>query len=589
MSSGSTLTLGTGTATNFPSFSAIHVSLTAGSTVIYASTASQVITRCAFAYTTNLPTFTGASIKLVNNAITVDGNLSVNTSGETLQDGGFQITKVIQRCTLTVVAGATLQIGSGSATITTFPTLFTNANISLAPTSTVIYNTITNPQTIAASIGSVGPATYGNLTLTSSTGNTKTAAGAFTIAGNLTLSSSSVTFADGGDTITVNGNISNSGTHTSTGAGEILLSGGSASHTLTGTPAIYGNIELNDANGANLSSTGTTTISGNLKVTNGTLTLAAFTTSLSVTGSTTIASPATLTLSSATGARTFTGDVTVNGTWNNSGNATATLNGNLTDNGTFTSGTAAYILAGTSKTISGSSSLSFAALAVTGSYGDSISSLTVTTAFSGATGTLTMGANTILLVGGTLTVATLNCITNLTNTVNYNGAGAQTIKSTNYNNLILSNAGAKTAGGSIVASGDFTISGSATFDGGTSRSHTFDGNWIVNTSAATPFTYTTANTIAFTNPPIVAAANTLSGTSSATLAFYNLFIFNDSSGINANLNFSVTYTMSVTGHAFFTPAANVVVSGSGTLAGSGRIPSYRTAFYRRFQQSVFLS
>jgi hypothetical protein len=77
---------------------------------------------------------------------------------------------------------------------------------------------------------------------------------------------SSATFADGGLTLTVKGNISNSGTHS--GAGKILLTGGSAAHALTGSGGSYGNLELNDPLGATL--TGTATITGNLALTGAT-------------------------------------------------------------------------------------------------------------------------------------------------------------------------------------------------------------------------------------------------------------------------------------------------------------------------------
>jgi len=72
--------------------------------------------------------------------------------------------------------------------------------------------------------------------------------GAITVAGNLTIATAGETFADGGFTITVNGNVTNNATHS--GAGEILLSGGAGSHTVTGTTDAYGTLELNDANGA---------------------------------------------------------------------------------------------------------------------------------------------------------------------------------------------------------------------------------------------------------------------------------------------------------------------------------------------------
>src|SRR6185295_12438981 len=164
--------------------------------------------------------------------------------------------------TLTVAAGATLGLGTGGATSEGFPTLFTS--ISLDSLSTVHYNTASaGAQTISAA-----PSSYGNLTLSAS--STKTAAGALTVKNNLTINAG--TFADGGFTITVKGGVASNSTHS--GAGKILLTGGSASHTLTGT-ATYGKLELDDLNGANYSSSGATTVSQTLTVTNGTLTLGA--------------------------------------------------------------------------------------------------------------------------------------------------------------------------------------------------------------------------------------------------------------------------------------------------------------------------
>ena len=73
--------------------------------------------------------------------------------------------------------------------------------------------------------------------------------------------------ADGGKTLTANGAVVNNATHS--GAGKISLTGGSGSHSLSGT-GVYGNLELNDANGASIAS-GTSTVNGTLAMTSGTL------------------------------------------------------------------------------------------------------------------------------------------------------------------------------------------------------------------------------------------------------------------------------------------------------------------------------
>jgi hypothetical protein len=120
--------------------------------------------------------------------------------------------------------------------------------------STVTYN-YGGSQTIMA-------AGYQHLVLGGS--GTKTAAGATTINGNLTIGTG-LTLADAGYTLTVKGNITNNGIHS--GTGEILLSGGSASHTLSG--GTFGNMELNDANGASAASA--TIVTNILTLTAGTL------------------------------------------------------------------------------------------------------------------------------------------------------------------------------------------------------------------------------------------------------------------------------------------------------------------------------
>ena len=72
--------------------------------------------------------------------------------GERMKRGSVSVSLAITR----TAAGATLQLGTGTATITAFPTLFTTANTSLNATSTVNYNTITTTSTVAGSVGGVG-------------------------------------------------------------------------------------------------------------------------------------------------------------------------------------------------------------------------------------------------------------------------------------------------------------------------------------------------------------------------------------------------------------------------------------------------
>lgn len=447
---------------------------------------------------TGQATATGA----ISGAIKINGNLLVQAGK--LTDGGFQITGNSSG-TLKVSSGATFQIGVGTNTTEGFPALFTTGNITLDSNSTVYYNTITGITQLVSN----APSSYGNLNI--GTSGTKTAKGALTV--NRVLTISGGTFADGGNVITVKGNIINNGTHS--GAGKILLSGGSSIHTLTGTPAAYGNLDLDDTQGANLSSTGTTAITGNLTLTNGKLTLGAFSTSLTVSGSTSINANGILTFNSITGTKTFTGDVTNNGIWDNSSvNSPITLGGNLVNNNIFNTGTGIFTTSGAGKTFSGTATtLNIQQLKVTGTYTNNIATLTVGTALSGA-GTLTMGANTTLNIGGTSGITGLICTTNTPNTVVYNGAATQTTKNsatTFYNLTINPSAGITVTMGAntivnntlLVSTGTFantgiltltvsglttTISNGATFNYGSTGGATFvnfsnNGTWNHTTAA----------------------------------------------------------------------------------------------------------
>ena len=477
VAAGATLQLGVAGATtdNFPTaFTNANITLAATSTVVYNTTSNITIPAIPNAYS-NL-TISSTAVRTLAAAITVNGNLAIN--GGTLADGGFQITGN-STGTLTAASGATLQIGAGTNTTETFPTNFTTANIALNAASTVNYSWITGTtQVVAGSIAGVGPSTYGNLTITGVTG-TKTAASPITVAGTLTIASNGETFADGGNTITVNGNVVNNATYS--GAGEIKITGGSIAHTITsptGTSvtATFGNLEIADATYAttisNTFTTAGTTNIGTLNVSAGTLNVNAFTTAFAVTGTTTVAG--SLVINSTTGTKTFTGDVTVNGIWNNTVNGAVSVAGNLAVNtgATFTAGSGVYTFSGTAKTIGGTlGTITIPNTTITGSINNALTTspgLNVTTALAGA-GSLIQATNAILTIGGTSTtgisITTLNCTTNVPNTVVYNGA-SPTVKTTTYNNLTSSVSGTAVLAAAVTIANNFSVTTGIFSDGG---------------------------------------------------------------------------------------------------------------------------
>ncbi|MGE0590682.1 MAG: T9SS type A sorting domain-containing protein, partial [Cyclobacteriaceae bacterium] len=98
----------------------------------------------------------------------------------------------------------------------------------------------------------------------------------------------------------------------------------------------------------------------------------------------------------------------------------------------------------------------------------------------GGGNTLTMGTSAVLGIAGTVTSSgTFNPSTNVPNTVNYNGAGAQSTVFTTFNNLTLSNGNTKTPSAGLTVGGNLTIGAATTFAGGT-FTHSVSGNWVNN-------------------------------------------------------------------------------------------------------------
>ena len=322
---------------------------------------------------------------------------------------------------LTPNASATLinQVNITTGTVTTRDLMF---NGQAAAQSAVVFSG-------AGTLNISGDLTFGYIlgTLTPSTGTVN-----FTGAAQTVPYISSVTYNNLG--------LSGSGTKTlsaaMTSVNNLTLSGTASASTL-----------------ANLAVGGTLTVGTGTTLTTGTN----FT--LGVTGATSVTGTLTL---AGTGDKTFTGDVTVNtgGVWNETGIAAINYAGSLANNGTtFTALSGVHTFSGTSKTISGTSEISIANVALTGTYTNS-GTLTVSTALSGAGGlTNGNGSTGTLNLGGTSAITTFSAAL-AGNTVNYTGAG-QTLRVTAYHHLKLSG-GAETFGTITTVAGNLTLSGAAT-------------------------------------------------------------------------------------------------------------------------------
>jgi len=444
----------------------------------------------------NTVTYTGASaaVKAVTySSLTVNGTGTATIGGTTVVNGTMTVssattnnstltvsTALSGAGTLTQGASSTLNIG-GTSGITGLDAS-TNANTvnytgAAQTVKAVAYKTLGLSGSGAKTLQAGTTTISGNLTLSGTA--TTTGVVGLTIGGTVTLGSGTA-FTAGAFTHNVAGNwTNNGGTFTNTGStinfnGTTQTIGGSATTT-------FNNVSTS---GSTNTSTGiATNIAGTLSIGDGTtFTAAGF--ALTVTGTTTIGTGTSgnLTISSATGAKTFTGLVTINagGTWNNSGNSPITFRGGITFSGTtFTAGSGVQTFDTNSQALTGT--FSIPSITVTGVTLTNNNTLTVNTALSGS-GELAQGNNAILNLGGTSGITTLTA-TASGNTVNYtsNTAG-QTIKGTTYVNLTINKTGQiGTLGGSTLVNGNLTITaGTLDVDNINNYPLTVKGDWTNN-------------------------------------------------------------------------------------------------------------
>ena len=345
-------------------------------------------------------TASNSGTKTLTGATTVR-NLAIQGSA-TLASDVYNITGNAAG-TFTMSAGTVLTLGNtGSATATTFPSAFTNANISLNNTSTVIYQSAGN-QTVA------NAPTYGNLTI--ATSGTKTLAFDITVNNNLSIQGSS-TLATGPRQITGNG------------IGTLAMDAGT---TLTlGSPSTTNVVNLPTFLAYSLNATSTVVFQANVGQT---------VSNTPVYGNLTLSTGATATTKTATGNFTIAGNLVINNNATLSlGNAAATWNiaGSATIGGTLNFGS---VIA---KTIN-----------LAGNLID-------------ATGTITMIgaglAHTLNLDGANNALSTLTTQAGSGSTINYISAMAQQVfPSANYQNLTVSGGGTKSLTGATTINNNLTL------------------------------------------------------------------------------------------------------------------------------------
>lgn len=509
--------------------------LNAGSVVDYSGTTQTVSN----ALTYSTLTISGSGVKTLAGNLTAlqsstaaVGNIYI-TAG-TLDLSTFTANRgvTVAGGAITVFNGATLRIGGTNS----MPTNYATRSFSL--TSTVEY---------AGGAQTVSAESYGNLSLSSSSGSvSKTMpATAFIVYNNFTSSIGSgtgVSFTSGSN-ISFLGNVTigasttfNGSTHSHTIAGSLSNSGTITG--ATGTITMTGSAQSISGSGTfnfnNLSITGSAitasassalNVGGNLIVSGG--------------GSFSHSSNGTLTMSGTgktiQGSNLTLNNLTISGTISSS--ATFDLIGNLVVSGSLASPSGQLTMSGSSKTISGAGSIGFFILEISGSVVTSSSfsigsgltvagvgasftanageaTFTGTSTLSGTANlnqvringtSLTLGTNSTLGIASTftLTSGTLDASSTTPNTVDFNGSGAQNINGLTYHNLIISNTNTKTAAGAITANGNLTIGTGATFNAG-AFTHSILGNFIVSgnfTAATSTIQFTGVNDVSITGTP----------------------------------------------------------------------------------------
>ena len=464
-----------------------------------------------FAYTFNNVTLSGSGAKTLTNA-TINGNL-VLSSGSTVT--------VTTAAALTV--GGNLTVGDG--------TTFTAGAFAL---------TVTGTTTVGSGSGSTA-----TLTTNSATG-TKTFTGAVTINSNGVLSESAAAQLSFGNDVTITGTLTESGAAVVGIAGSLTNNGtytaSTGVHTFSGATKTIG--------GSSTTSIPSVTVSGSY-TNNGTLTI-----NTALAGATgTLSNTSTLNLGGSCSIGSTSGGLSNSGTLavSGSGNFTTLLAG-FTNTGTIN--------------LNGSGTIA----GITNNAGGIVNLTTsgTITSFNNATSTSTLNISDLAVpTFTTLTVSAAG------NTVNYSGAGAQTVKDVAYSNLTISGSGTKTWTETAVRAmgGNLTVGDGTTLSVGGAFAFTVSGTTTIGTGTSGTLSITNATgTKTFTGAVTINAGGAITETAAATLSFGNDVTITGTLtesgaavvGIAGNLTNNGTYNASTGVHTF--SGATKTIGGSSTTS-----------------------
>jgi hypothetical protein len=353
------------------------------------------------------------------NTCTFDSNVANSGTGDGIRQTGGAITGA---GTLNFNGGDSISISGGTFTSTPTTLNITGNLLNNGGTFTHNSGTVVCNGSSAQSIGGTTAMTFNNFTVNNAAG--VNLAGNATVAGTLTLTSG--VFGVGTNTLTLTGPVSfTSGTIGSSATGTVNYNQAAGGQNVA--PGNYGNLTFNAQskvlpNGLTVGIAGTFTTGG---------------VAATITGSTVDFNGA--------GAQTIPVFNYNNLTSSNVGARTLAA-GTIGVAGVFTPGTNAYTITGNTIDFNGAGTqtvpaFNFNNLTISNTHGANAVTL-VNGGTIGVAGTFTPGASTFVITG---------------NTMNFNGAGAQTIPVFNYNSLTSSNVGARTlAAGIIGVAGTFT-------------------------------------------------------------------------------------------------------------------------------------
>lgn len=336
----------------------------------------------------------------------------------------------------------------------------------------------------------------------------------------------------------VNGNFTASGTLKANQEAWIMF-GTAGAFTTNGQDVTFGAL-LNNNGTINMNLGGTLTVNGNTQIdfgAGGAMNISAGTVNLN----------GNLLINSATGVITCTNSPQIN------------ITGSWTNSGTFTPATSTVTFLGTAnQTIGGSVGTSFNNLIINPSAGITVSSisnnisivnnLTVSTGIfdlqtytcnrTASGGVFSLASGTLLKAAGTnnfpqsFTTYTLQA----NSTTEYYGILSQSVYSTIYGHLTMSNNSTKTATGIVNIAGNLNINTSAIF-AGSSYAHTIKGQWNNNVSASAY----TGGTSTFTFNGT--ALQSIGGTAPTT---FNKLTVNNSANVNISQDQTVNSTLTLT-------------------------------------------